>query len=406
LQKLATVFVTDINLYDRNGFLLASSRPKVYNIGLVSEQMNPTALTQLKRNKKSEYFHQEKIGNLDYLSGYIPFYGNDGQLLAYLNLQHFGQQKGFEDQIQQFLVAIMNVFILLLALSIIVAIFVSTWVTSPLRILQQNFAQVQLGKYNQPISYAANDEIGVLVKDYNQKLEELAYAAQQLAQSERESAWREMAKQVAHEIKNPLTPMKLSLQQLQRVFNPNDPDSKAKLDKVSASIIEQIDALAKIANEFSNFAKMPKANEVNLDLIPMIERVVVVFTQEADVAIEFETELSTCWVHADKDLILRVFNNLLKNAIQAIPDNRKGNIQVRLTETDKTWLIVVQDNGDGIPEALQDKLFVPYFTTKSTGTGLGLAMVKQIVEMHGGKIWFETTDNGTSFWVELQKVLN
>jgi signal transduction histidine kinase len=403
LQKLATVFVTDINLYDRNGFLLASSRPKLYNIGLVSEQMNPTALTQLKRNKKSEYFHQEKIGNLDYLSGYIPFYGNDGQLLAYLNLQHFGQQKGFEDQIQQFLVAIMNVFILLLALSIIVAIFVSTWVTSPLRILQQNFAQVQLGKYNQPISYAANDEIGVLVKDYNQKLEELAYAAQQLAQSERESAWREMAKQVAHEIKNPLTPMKLSLQQLQRVFNPNDPESKAKLDKVSSSIIEQIDALAKIANEFSNFAKMPKANEVNLDLIPMIERVVVVFTQEADVSIEFNTTLSTCWVHADKDLMLRVFNNLLKNAIQAIPDNRKGNIQVTLSETEKTWLIEVKDNGDGIPEALKDKLFVPYFTTKSTGTGLGLAMVKQIVEMHGGKIWFETGEKGTQFWVELIK---
>jgi signal transduction histidine kinase len=403
LQKLATVFVTDINLYDRNGFLLASSRPKLYNIGLISEQMNPTALTQLKRNKKSEYFHQEKIGNLDYLSGYIPFYGNDGQLLAYLNLQHFGQQKGFEDQIQQFLVAIMNVFILLLALSIIVEIFVSTWVTSPLRILQQNFAQVQLGKYNQPISYAANDEIGVLVKDYNQKLEELAYAAQQLAQSERESAWREMAKQVAHEIKNPLTPMKLSLQQLQRVFNPNDPESKAKLDKVSSSIIEQIDALAKIANEFSNFAKMPKANEVNLDLIPMIERVVVVFTQEADVSIEFNTTLSTCWVHADKDLMLRVFNNLLKNAIQAIPDNRKGNIQVTLSETEKTWLIEVKDNGDGIPEALKDKLFVPYFTTKSTGTGLGLAMVKQIVEMHGGKIWFETGEKGTQFWVELIK---
>jgi len=403
LQKLATVFVTDINLYDRNGFLLASSRPKLYNIGLVSEQMNPTALTQLKRNKKSEYFHQEKIGNLDYLSGYIPFYGNDGQLTAYLNLQHFGQQKGFEDQIQQFLVAIMNVFILLLALSIIVAVFVSTWVTSPLRILQQNFAQVQLGKYNQPISYAANDEIGVLVKDYNQKLEELAYAAQQLAQSERESAWREMAKQVAHEIKNPLTPMKLSLQQLQRVFNPNDPDSKAKLDKVSASIIEQIDALAKIANEFSNFAKMPKANEVNLDLIPMIERVVVVFTQEADVSIEFKTSLTTCWVHADNDLMLRVFNNLLKNAIQAIPDNRKGNIKVTLRETEKTWLIEVQDNGDGIPESLQDKLFVPYFTTKSTGTGLGLAMVKQIVEMHGGKIWFETSEKGTRFWVELMK---
>lgn len=403
LQKLSSVFVTDINLYDRNGYLLASSRPKVYNIGLVSEQMNPTALFQLKRNKKSEYFHQEKIGNLDYLSGYVPFYSNDGNLLAYLNLQHFGQQKGFEDQIQQFLVAIMNVFILLLALSILVAIFVSTWVTSPLRILQQNFAKVQLGKYNQPISYASSDEIGILVKDYNQKLEELAYAAQQLAQSERESAWREMAKQVAHEIKNPLTPMKLSLQQLQRIFDPNDPNSKAKLDKVASSIIEQIDALAKIANEFSNFAKMPKANEVNLDLIPLIESVVLVFNQEAEMEIVFEKEVAECWIHADKDLLLRVFNNLIKNAIQAIPKDRNGKILVKLISNENHWLIEVKDNGTGISEEQQHKLFVPYFTTKSTGTGLGLAMVKQIVEMHGGKIWFETGETGTSFFIQFFK---
>lgn len=403
LQKLSSVFLTDINLYDRSGYLLASSRPKVYDIGLVSEQMNPVALSQLRKHKKSEYFHQERIGNLDYLSGYIPFYGNDGNLLAYLNLQHFGQQKGFEDQIQQFLVAIMNVFILLLALSIIVAIFVSTWVTSPLRILQQNFAKVQLGKYNQPILYAASDEIGILVKDYNQKLEELAYAAQQLAQSERESAWREMAKQVAHEIKNPLTPMKLSLQQLQRVFNPGDPDSKQKLDKVANSIIDQIDALAKIANEFSNFAKMPKAHEVNLDLIPLIESVIVVFTQEASAEITFRSEVESCPVHADQDLMLRVFNNLVKNAIQAIPSDRKGKIEILLTSGEKCWIVEIRDNGVGISEDQQSKLFVPYFTTKSTGTGLGLAMVKQIVEMHGGKITFETAETGTSFFVELRK---
>lgn len=405
LQKLSAVFLTDINLYDRNGYLLASSRSKVYDIGLVSEQMNPTALSQLRKHKKSEFFHQEKIGNLEYLSGYIPFYGNDGNLLAYLNLQHFGQQKGFEDQIQQFLVAIMNVFILLLALSIIVAIFVSTWVTLPLRILQQNFAQVQLGKYNQPISYDASDEIGVLVKEYNQKLEELAYAAQQLAQSERESAWREMAKQVAHEIKNPLTPMKLSLQQLQRVFNPDDPDSKEKLDKVANSIIGQIDALAKIANEFSNFAKMPKAQEVNLDLIPLIESVIVVFNQEAEAEITFESEVENCWIHADKDLMLRVFNNLIKNAIQAIPRERKGKIEISLASEEKCWKIEIRDNGSGIPEDQQNKLFVPYFTTKSTGTGLGLAMVRQIVEMHSGKISFESSENGTSFFIELPKVV-
>lgn len=405
LRNLSSVFVTDINLYDRNGFLLASSRPKVYNIGLISEQMNRLALNQLKHNKKSEFFHQEKIGNLDYLSGYVPFYGSDGNLLAYLNLQHFGQQKGFEDQIQEFLVAIMNVFILLLALSIIVTVFVSTWVTSPLRILQQNFAKVQLGKYNQPIEYAASDEIGILVKEYNQKLEELAYAAQQLAQNERESAWREMAKQVAHEIKNPLTPMKLSLQQLQRVFDPSDPHSKEKIDKVASSIIGQIDALAKIANEFSNFAKMPKAQEVNLDLIPLIEGVLVVFSQEVAIDLRLETSLKQCWIHADKDLMLRVFNNLIKNAIQAIPAEREGKITVKITSTEASWLIAIEDNGKGIPAELHTKLFVPYFTTKSTGTGLGLAMVKQIIEMHRGKIWFESDTAGTIFWIEISKTI-
>lgn len=403
LQNLSSVFVTDINLYDRNGFLLASSRPKVYNIGLISEQMNRLALNQLKHNKKSEFFHQEKIGNLDYLSGYVPFYSSDGNLLAYLNLQHFGQQKGFEDQIQEFLVAIMNVFILLLALSIIVTVFVSTWVTSPLRILQQNFAKVQLGKYNQPIEYAASDEIGILVKEYNQKLEELAFAAQQLAQSERESAWREMAKQVAHEIKNPLTPMKLSLQQLQRVFDPTDPNSKEKIDKVASSIIGQIDALAKIANEFSNFAKMPKAQEVELDLIPLIEGVLVVFSQEVAIELRLETSFDQCWIRADKDLMLRVFNNLIKNAIQAIPAEKDGKITVKITSLENRWLIAIEDNGKGIPVELHSKLFVPYFTTKSTGTGLGLAMVKQIVEMHQGKIWFDSSEKGTTFWIEISK---
>lgn len=406
LQNLSTVFVTDINLYDVNGYLLASSRPKVYNIGLVSEQLNPTALFQLRRNNKSEFFHQEKIGNLDYLSGYIPFYNNDGKLLAYLNLQHFGQQKEFENQIQQFLVAIMNVFILLLALTITIAIFISSWVTLPLRILQQNFAKVQFGKYNQPIPYLANDEIGVLVKEYNNKLEELAYAAQQIAQSERESAWREMAKQVAHEIKNPLTPMKLNLQQLQRAFDPNDPNAKEKINKVANSIIEQIDALATIANEFSHFAKMPQANETILDLIPLIQGVILFFEEESDAEILFDSNEEKCFVFVDKDLILRVLNNLIKNAIQAIPRDQKGEINIRLTSNQKLVTIQIEDNGVGISEEAQSKLFVPYFTTKSNGTGLGLAMVKQIIQMHQGKISCESSDKGTTFTIELPKSIN
>lgn len=401
LKKFAQIFVTDINLYDRKGYILASSRPKIFNAGLVSEQINPLAFEQLEKNKKSEFIHQENIGNLTYLSAYVPLFNNDGKFLAYINLQYFGQQQGFESQIENFLVAIINVFILLLAFSIILSILVSNWLISPLKTLKNSLSKIQLGKYNEPILYESKDEIGALVRNYNQKLEELAFTAQQLAQSERESAWREMAKQVAHEIKNPLTPMKLSLQHLQRIYDPNDPNSKVKLDKVINSIIEQIDALTKIANEFSSFAKMPQENKSNIDILPIIEHAIVVFSQENDVEITFKNKAEKTLIFGDKDLILRVFNNLIKNAIQAIHENKKGFISISLEQKQNKLLIKIEDNGRGIPESMHSKIFMPNFTTKSTGTGLGLAMVKQIVTLHEGEIWFESEENKTVFFIEL-----
>jgi len=403
LQKFAKTFVTDVNLYDQKGFLIAASRPKVFNIGLLSEQMNPTAFLQMDVKDKSEFIHQENIGKLSYSSAYSPFYSNDGKLQGYLNLQHFSQQKEFENQIQKFLVAIINVFMLLLAISIVISIFVSNWVTLPLRIIQESFSKIKFGKHNQQILYDKQDEIGALVKDYNQKLEELEFTAQQLAQSEREMAWREMAKQVAHEIKNPLTPMKLSVQQLQRVFDPTDPNSAIKIQKVTNSIIEQIDALAKIANEFSSFAKMPRPNESKLDLLPLIENVIEVFKQEEKCILLTDFSINECIVIADKDMIIRVFNNLIKNAIQST-NSIEGEIKISISQENENYLFEIKDNGIGISAEKHSKIFVPYFTTKSTGTGLGLAMVKQIIETHRGNIWFNSVENeGTSFYFTLPK---
>lgn len=400
LQKFARVFFTDINMYDTDGYLLATSRPKVFNVGLLSEQMNPTAYKHIKLQEQSEFVQHENIGELNFSSAYKPFYNKKGNLMAYINLQHFGQQREFENQIQKFLVAIINVFILLLAISIILAIFISNWLTSPLRILQESFAGVKFGKHNEQILYDKEDEIGALVKDYNQKLEELEFTAQQLARSEREMAWREMAKQVAHEIKNPLTPMKLSVQQLLRVYNPEDPKSGEKLKKVANSIVEQIDALTKIANEFSSFAKMPNPSEERVELMSLITGVKEVFEGQSEISLV--SNVDRLYVMADKDQFVRVFNNLIKNAIQAIPTDRVGSININLNKTGEKVEISIRDNGVGIEETKQSKIFVPYFTTKSTGTGLGLAMVKQIVENHRGSIDFETEVGiGTTFIIVL-----
>jgi len=364
--------------------------------------MNPIAVKAFLVDNKSEFIHEENIGKLNFASAYLPFYNHEGKQLGFLNLQHFGQQKEFENQIQKFLVAIINVFMLLLAISIVLAIFISDWVTAPLRLLQENFSKIKFGKHNQQISYDKEDEIGALVKDYNQKLEELEFTAQQLAQSERESAWREMAKQVAHEIKNPLTPMKLSIQQLLRVYDPNDPNSEKKLQRVANSIIEQIDALTNIANEFSNFAKMPRPDVVALDLIPVLENVIEVFREEGSCEITLKTKLKKVLIKADKDQMIRIFNNLIKNSIQSIPENRKGKIQIRIIKEEKNVHIEIEDNGEGISADKKSKIFVPYFTTKTTGTGLGLAMVKQIIENHNGTIYFETLENkGTTFIIDL-----
>lgn len=399
LMKLSKVFVTDLNIYDLNGYLIASSRPKIFNIGLLSEQINPQAFEELKMKNRSFFSNREEIGKLSYVSSYLPFYNGEGKMLGYINLQHFGQQRDFENQIQQFIVAIINVFILLLVISIVISLLISNWLTAPLRLLSQKVAALKFGVENQKIAYTGNDEIGTIVKAYNLKLEELEVAAIQLAKSERESAWREMAKQVAHEIKNPLTPMKLGIQHLLRSYNPSDSDSKERLERVLNSVIEQIDGLTRIANEFSNFAKMPEPNKEEIDLLNIIKNTVTLFENEDSYKIEIYSEEAFIFLRIDKNQWIQVFNNLIKNAIQSLNENKNGKIKISVFKNSKNEIeIEIRDNGRGIPEVQKDKIFIPHFTTKSTGSGIGLSVVKQIVENHGGTVTFESFENqGTTF---------
>lgn len=401
VAELSEVHAMDINIYKPNGVLLASSQPDIFDKGLVSRNMQPLAFFKMSCDKETWYIQTESIGDLNFLSAYVPVLDRDDEVMFYLNLPYFATEQNLRSEISSFMVTLVNVYVLLLILAGIIAFFVSRSITRPLATIAGKFREIKLGKSNEPINWTHDDEIGILVDEYNKMLKELERSAQLLARSERESAWRDMAKQVAHEIKNPLTPMRLSIQHLQRAIQTNAPNTQELTRKVTDTILEQIDNLAHIASEFSNFAIMPKAVNEDICLNDVLASVTDLFTETENAEITLQIPDTRVFIFADKNQIIRVLNNVLKNAIQAIPDDRQGRVDVVLEQRQMRALIKISDNGKGITEEERDKVFVPNFTTKSSGMGIGLAMSKNIVESVGGYIWFESTpDVGTTFFIE------
>ncbi len=402
LIKLSNVFNTDINLYDLNGFLMATSRPEVFYRDLTSRRMNIMALINLTNLTKSEYLQKEKVGNLEYISAYIPFYNSDNSVLAYLNLPYFRMQSILAREISNLVVAVINFTLLLIVITMSLAVFISGRLTAPLAMLGEGLASFEFGKKSEHLSYRGSDEIGELVRQYNSMVDEIEESARKLANSEREYAWREMAKQIAHEIKNPLTPMKLNVQQLFKSWNDSEPGFEKRLEGFTKNQIEYIDNLSSIASAFSAFAKMPGTNPVEVNLLEQIQTTLELFknTDNLNFDVSWPNE-SKVFIYADKEHLNGIFSNLFKNGIQSIPQGREGVIRVLLEVNNDKVIIAVSDNGTGIPEDLQNKLFTPNFTTKSSGMGLGLSIVKRYVENAGGRIWFESvTDKGSTFYIE------
>jgi len=292
----------------------------------------------------------------------------------------------------------------IILLTVILSVVMSNQITLPLLMLQEKFRNIKLGAKNEPVLYDSNDELGGLVKEYNRAIEELARSAGRLARSERESAWREMAKQIAHEINNPLTPMTLSVQHLKRAYDNKSERFDAYMENISNSLVEQIDTLSAIATEFSNFAKMPAPQNEKFDLIDKINNVVPLFAIDENRR-AFHTEfhgLERAMIFADKEQISRVFINLFKNAIQAMHRNRQAEIHIDVLKINHIIWVRIKDNGMGIPEEMQNKMFHPNFTTKSSGMGIGLSIVHNIIESAGGTINFKTRQGeGTTFIIGL-----
>lgn len=403
LQKASNVFYTDINLYGVDGRLVGTSRPELFSKGVASPVMNNTAFCSLLHMQIPEFMCVEKIGELSYMSGYVPFYNYENRLLGYINIPYFVGTTDLHQKLSAVLVSILSTYLLFMMLAVGVAILFSRQIAAPLIAIRENIKNVELGKKNAPIHYSNRDEIGSLVDEYNRMLDELALSAAKLTASERESTWREMAKQVAHEINNPLTPMKLSVQYLQKAWNDKRPDYASYMNRVTDTLIEQIDQLSVIASEFSAFAKMPPMNPECINIVEKVRNAVLLFEQESDM--EFNLDIhgeDELIVFADNDQMGSVFNNLLKNAIQAVPNGTSGVIDVSVSKHNNRAKIAITDNGQGIPPEIQEKIFKPNFTTKSKGMGIGLAIVKNIVVGLNGDIWFETKHNeGTTFFVTL-----
>jgi two-component system nitrogen regulation sensor histidine kinase NtrY len=403
LEKFSNVFYTDINLYDDKGELLATSRPEIIENNLIAGRMNTQAYLEMVINRRSEYIHNENIGGLEYLSAYVPFVNSENKLLAYLNLPYFTRQDELTSEITNLVVAIINIMVLMSLLSFTIAVFLSNKLTLPLRLLQESFARISLNSKNEKINYTARNEIGSLVSEYNKMVDQLTFSAELLAKSERESAWREMAKQIAHEIKNPLTPMRLSIQHLQRSILDKKEDWDEQFARLSKMLIEQIDDLSDIATEFSTFAKMPSTHNEKLDLVAKLNDTCRLFENTGNLSISLDVQgITQLYVNADREQLSRVFINLMKNAIQSLQDNKEGKLHVSLEKKGEIAIISFRDNGKGIPEEIRDRLFQPNFTTKTGGMGMGLAIVESILKNAGGKVYYETELNkGSVFIVEL-----
>ncbi|HFA47521.1 MAG TPA: HAMP domain-containing histidine kinase [Bacteroidetes bacterium] len=406
IKLISGVHRLDVNIYNLNGDLITSSEEDIFKRGLVAPKMGAYAFQELTKLGFDRSNQEESIGNLHYTAAYLPLKNVDGETLAFMGIPYYARQRELRSDVTDFMSTLLNVYVFLLLIAGGLAIVIAKSITQPLSELRESLSSMRLGGNQQLVVYQRKDEIGDLVSAYNQAVEKIEESSRLLAQSERDSAWREMAKQIAHEIKNPLTPMKLSIQYLLHAYQSNPENAEPLLKRVSKTLIEQIDSLAQIANEFSNFAKMPQPENSLFSLNDLAASVHHLFANErTDMDISLDLPDKDFEVFADRNQFTRVLNNLFKNAIQAVPDDVRGIINLSLYEKDGKAVIRIKDNGSGIPPEIQKKVFTPNFSTKNSGTGLGLAICRSIVQGFNGDIYFETKEGrGTTFFVELPLV--
>ena len=406
IAEISDLHNVDINYYNLSGNLVISTQPYIYNKHLLSSLMEPQAYRQLQVGHSIHYLQSEKVGSLEYLSIYVPLTDDKGNNYAYLNIPYLNSQNELNQEISSFLATLINLNAFIFLVAGAIAFFLTSRITASFSLIGKKMQEMNLGQINEEIGWNRNDEIGMLVDEYNKMVKKLEHSAQALAQSEREGAWREMARQVAHEIKNPLTPMKLSIQYLQNAIQKGAPNVKELSANMAVTLIEQIDQLSKIAGDFSQFANIGNARIERFDITEVISSIIRLYSSNPRIHLEWYKQEGRYEILSDKVQINRLFTNLLQNAVEA-GEGKDTTIHVIINQKNENGqiLISVQDDSGGIPERMKENIFTPNFTTKSSGTGLGLAICKGIVEQANGQIWFTSEEGvGTTFFINLPLV--
>jgi len=404
LASIAGFSNADANLFDINGKLMATSQPLIYKKGVLSPYLATHAMRAIIKQRQNNLTIGEQVGTLKYNTTYVAIKENStGDLVGVLSVPYFESEFKLEKEKIEVFTTILNIFTLVFIVFLVISYFASKWLTFPLLFITQKLKQTTLSGTNEPLLWKSSDEIGLMVSEYNKMVMNLEDSKKALARTQKESAWREIAQQVAHEIKNPITPMKLTLQQLKRTLG--DQKDMEQIQKPVSTLLSQVDTLSEIATSFSSFAKMPMPEQEKYELTKVIMNTVALYENNTSDKVTLQVAEDEVFTIGDEKLMGRILSNVIINAKQSageIPIE----VLVKMNVIDnKKILITVTDNGTGIAEDIREKVFIPNFTTKTSGSGIGLAIAKHGIEHSGGKIWFETEDGkGTTFYIELPKI--
>jgi len=402
LTRLANV---DASLFTPKGRLLTSSQPVIYEDRIMPSIMNWSAYARITRQHDQSFVNNEQIGSLSYNSSYYALRSSDsGELIGILSLPFFESAYSLERTQISVVSNIIIIFCIVFILFSMVSYFAIKWLTFPLEFITRTLRKTTFTGSNKPLVWKSNDEIGLMVEEYNKMVENLERSKADLSRIQKESAWREIAKQVAHEVKNPLTPMKLTLQQMEKALHENTLSAE-KAGRSVQTLLQQVEILNDIAASFSAFARMPAPTLRRIEIISLLRQVINLHSDYKEGKVEMDEMTDKVWVMGDEQLLSRVFSNIIINGLQSGEEGKQVTVHVGVKTTPTTCLISFTDNGKGIDADLAEKVFLPHFSTKKTGSGIGLAIAKQGIEQNGGTIRFETVkEKGTTFYVEIPTV--